>query len=129
MSDEPEVGPAGGDDDETTGHECEGECCGTCGSGACACGACGLDEMDLAVISLCTGAASIFLPMGGGWLPLLGLVCAVTALVCGYKSLQAEHKREKAAERGLLCGAVGLVFWLLRASGPGCAAAILRHLW
>lgn len=121
MSDEPEVQA-----DEEGGCGCDcGEQCG-CGTSCCECE---LSPEDLAVVSLCTGAMSILLTLAfGGPLVLLGLACAATAVVTGYLSLRCEHRREKLAENGLVCGSIGIAFWLLHMQAHQALLWLARHL-
>jgi hypothetical protein len=89
--------------------------------GCCCCNAldCELSADDLGLLALCTGAASIFMAMSCGWTRLLGLLCAATGLVSGYLAQKAAGRREKQAIAGMVCGSIGLCFWLLTSGACG----------
>ena len=107
------------DDDQTMEPtEEEGSCCG----GKCSCG---LDKEvsadDLALVSLITGVMSLFLTTA--WTPaqrFMGLLLAATAVVTGWTG-QRSSRREKQAIAGIVCGTLGLTWWLLVAWAPSVA--------
>jgi len=112
------------DDDQTvdaTEHDGE-ECCG----GECQCG---FDKEvapdDLALLSLVTGVASLFLCMGTPSHRFIGLLCGATAVVTGWAAQRTASRREKQAIGGLVCGTIGLTIWLMATWGPH----FLARLW
>jgi hypothetical protein len=71
---------------------------------------------DMALLSLCTGVASLILSMGpdAGRRLQLALLGGAVAVSSGWLAARNECRHQKQAITGIICGVIGLCTYLLR---------------